>query len=79
VVVDDLSPVQLLLNEEKVREAGYEQAVGAREVMDVVKLSWIAEATFDAAVCFGDLTSPLPLLGGGFSQDMVVRGRHPGQ
>lgn len=53
VVVGDLSPVQLELNRDKVREAGYEQAVMARELMDIVDLSPIADATFDAVVCYG--------------------------
>jgi len=53
VAVGDLSPVQLELNREKVRDAGYEQAVTARELMDIVDLSPIADATFDAVVCYG--------------------------
>jgi len=53
VVVGDLSPVQLDLNREKVRDAGYEQAVTARELMDIVDLSQIADASFDAVVCYG--------------------------
>lgn len=56
IVVGDISPVQLELNREKVHEAGYEQAVVAREEMDIVDLSALADATFDAVVCYG---SPL--------------------
>lgn len=53
VVVGDLSPVQLELNREKVREAGYEEAVEARQQLDIVDLSLLPDAGFDAVVCFG--------------------------
>lgn len=53
VTIGDLSPVQLALNREKVREAGCEHAVVAREVMDIADLSRLPTAHFDATVCYG--------------------------
>lgn len=53
VVVGDLSPAQLALNREKVREAGYEEAVVARAQMDIVDLAALGDAAFDAVVCYG--------------------------
>lgn len=48
VVVGDISPVQLEFNRQRVQEAGYEQAVASRELMDVIDLSRVEDATFDA-------------------------------
>lgn len=53
VTVGDLSPVQLALNREKMREAGCEHAVVAREIMDITDLSRLPAAHFDATVCYG--------------------------
>lgn len=53
VTVGDISPVQLGLNRQKVREAGCEQAVVAREVLDILDLSRFPAHCFDAVVCYG--------------------------
>ncbi len=53
VTVGDLSPVQLALNREKVREAGYEHAITSREIMDITDLFRLPVAHFDATVCYG--------------------------
>jgi len=53
VVASDISPVQLALNERLVAEAGVESAVEGRVVLDVVDLSSIDDASFDAVVVFG--------------------------
>lgn len=53
VHVGDLSPGQLELNRQKVSEAGYEHAVIGREIMDIVDLSDVGDALFDAVVCYG--------------------------
>jgi SAM-dependent methyltransferase len=53
VVVSDISPVQLALNEEQVREAGWEAAVEARRLLDIADLSSLPDGAFDAAVAFG--------------------------
>ena len=53
VTVGDISPVQLELNEQKVREAGFEQAVINREVLDILDLSRFTDHFFDAVVCYG--------------------------
>ena len=53
VVVADLSPRQLALNRERVAAAGLEQQVRDWLVADIVDLSRFADASFDAAVCFG--------------------------
>jgi SAM-dependent methyltransferase len=53
VVVSDISPVQLTLNEEKVTEAGWEAAVEERRLLDIADLSSISDGAFDAAVAFG--------------------------
>lgn len=57
VVVTDLSPVQLALNEQKVREAGFESAVESRMELDARDLSQIGDATFDACVAYGGVLS----------------------
>jgi SAM-dependent methyltransferase len=53
IFVGDLSPAQLELNRQKVGEAGYEDHVIGRESMDIVELSGLDDARFDAVVCFG--------------------------
>ena len=53
VVVADISPRQLELNAEKVGAAGLEERVRERVLADVTDLSRFADASFDAAVCFG--------------------------
>jgi SAM-dependent methyltransferase len=53
VVVVDVSPVMLDLNVEKVSEAGFEDQIEARELLDIADLSHFADASFDAVVCFG--------------------------
>lgn len=53
VYVGDLSPTQLELNRQKVSEAGFEQAVTEREIMDIVDLSGIEDGRFDVVVCYG--------------------------
>jgi len=78
VTVGDLSPVQLNLNRERVLEAGYEQSVVAREVMDILSLCSLEDASFDAVVCYG---GPLSYV---FAQadeaiDELVRVTKPGR
>jgi SAM-dependent methyltransferase len=51
--VGDLSPGQLDLNRRHVGEAGHEQAVVAREVLDICDLFHLDTGTFDAVTCFG--------------------------
>jgi SAM-dependent methyltransferase len=53
VVVADVSAKQLELNREKLREAGLEERVLERVVVDVCDLSPFADGTFDATVCYG--------------------------
>jgi len=53
VTVGDISPGQLTLNWEKVRAAGCEGSVAAREALDVVDLSRYPTDSFDATVCYG--------------------------
>ena len=53
VVVTDLSPVQLELNERYVRAAGCEAAVERRELADVCELSRYASGEFDAVLAYG--------------------------
>lgn len=57
VAVTDLSPVQLALNEQKVREAGLEGAVDSRTLIDARDLSEFGEGTFDACVAYGGVLS----------------------
>lgn len=57
IVVGDISPVQLALNRERVRAAGYEDQVVARELLDIVDCSRLPEARFDAVVCYGGALS----------------------
>ena len=51
--VVDISKEQLRLNEENVREAGYEAAVEWRKKLDILNLENIPNNSFDATVCFG--------------------------
>jgi ubiquinone/menaquinone biosynthesis C-methylase UbiE len=53
VVVADLSPGQLALNQEKVAEAGVEASVLDRVIADVTDLSAFEDDLFDGAVCYG--------------------------
>lgn len=53
VVVTDISPEQLRLNEAHVSEARLEHAVEARELADILDLSRFEDDSFDAAVCYG--------------------------
>jgi len=53
VTVADISPGQLDLNANHVRESGFEQQVEARLIADVIDLSRFDDATFDAVVCYG--------------------------
>jgi SAM-dependent methyltransferase len=53
VVVSDISPVQLELNERHVAEAGLEAAVVHRRVLDIRELSSVSDARFDAVVAYG--------------------------
>jgi SAM-dependent methyltransferase len=57
VTVGDISPRQLELNREHVREAGCEQAVTAWRQLDIVDLSGIPTGTYDAVVCYGGVVS----------------------
>lgn len=60
VSVGDISPGQLHLNEQRVRDAGFEDAVIARDVLDICDLSRFPDECFDAVVCFG---GPLSYVG----------------
>jgi SAM-dependent methyltransferase len=53
IVVADVSPGQLELNRRKVAEAGVEASVLDRVLADVTDLADFADASFDAAVCYG--------------------------
>jgi ubiquinone/menaquinone biosynthesis C-methylase UbiE len=53
VIVGDVSAGQLELNREKVAEAGCEERVLSRELMDVTDLSRFSNESFDAVVCYG--------------------------
>jgi SAM-dependent methyltransferase len=53
VHVGDISPGQLRLNETRLAEAGLEEAVVGRELLDICDLGRFAAGTFDAVVCFG--------------------------
>ncbi len=53
VVVADLSPGQLELNQRRLVEAGLEDRVVDRVVADVTELSSFDDDAFDAVVCFG--------------------------
>ncbi|MFW9887701.1 MAG: class I SAM-dependent methyltransferase [Candidatus Thorarchaeota archaeon] len=53
ISIVDVSTAQLKLNEEKVTEAGYENAVQWRKQMDIVDLSEIPDYAYDACVVYG--------------------------
>lgn len=53
VVVGDISPVQLALNEAHVREAGFESCIAQRVELNICDLSSLLESEFDAVVAFG--------------------------
>jgi SAM-dependent methyltransferase len=53
VVVSDISPVQLELNERMVAGAGAESSVEDRILLDVADLSLIPDDSFDAVVAYG--------------------------
>lgn len=53
LVVADLSPVQLELNKKHMREHGILEKVSDYRVLDLVDLSEINDAFFDAVVCVG--------------------------
>ncbi len=53
IVVGDISPQQLALNEEKVAAAGRENAVEARYALDVVDLSQFESSSFDVVTAYG--------------------------
>jgi SAM-dependent methyltransferase len=53
VVVTDLSPVQLHLNEANLVASGHEHAVEARHTLDVRDTSRFADATFDLVLAYG--------------------------
>lgn len=53
VVVTDISPVQLALNERHVSQAGEETAVVERQLLDVLHLSTVPDESFDAVLAYG--------------------------
>lgn len=53
VVVSDISPAQLEANARRVGEAGLEEAVIERRLLDVRDLAVIPDETFDAVVAYG--------------------------
>ncbi|MGW4891066.1 class I SAM-dependent methyltransferase [Kitasatospora sp. NPDC004240] len=53
VVVTDISPVQLHLNEANVTAAGYEPAIEARHPLDVRDTSRFPDAAFDMVLAYG--------------------------
>lgn len=53
IVVGDISPRQLELNREHVIAAGYEAAVEAREILDIVDLTQYPPASFDVVTAYG--------------------------
>ncbi|MBI1744058.1 methyltransferase domain-containing protein [Candidatus Acetothermia bacterium] len=53
ITVGDISPGQLELNRQKVKEAGCEASVVRREILDITNLSRFADKSFDAVVCYG--------------------------
>ena len=57
VLVGDLSPVQLESNRVHVAEAGYEDGVLGRQVMDIADLSALDDNRFDVTVCYGGALS----------------------
>jgi SAM-dependent methyltransferase len=53
VIVGDISPEQLNLNERFVAEAGWADAVIERRRLDIVSMPELPSDQFDAVVCFG--------------------------
>ncbi len=53
VVVSDVSPVQLELNEQHAVAAGAESAVVERRLLDICDLSSVPDGSFDAVVAYG--------------------------
>jgi ubiquinone/menaquinone biosynthesis C-methylase UbiE len=53
IVTSDISTAQLQLNVDKVREAGFEDAIEERLVLDVRDLSALPDESFDATVAYG--------------------------
>jgi SAM-dependent methyltransferase len=53
VLVSDISPRQLDLNRDRVAAAGYEDAVEARQQLDVTDLTSLERGSFDAVTAFG--------------------------
>ena len=53
VVVSDISPVQLEANARRVTEAGLDDAVVERRLLDVRDLTALPDASFDAVVAYG--------------------------
>ncbi len=60
VVAGDISPAQLELHAERTAEV--EDAIEARELLDIVDLGRFSDASFDATVCYG---GPLSYVLGG--------------
>jgi ubiquinone/menaquinone biosynthesis C-methylase UbiE len=53
ITVGDISPKQLELNKQKVKESGYENHVIDRRILNIVNLSEYPANHFDAVVCYG--------------------------
>ncbi|MFW9786343.1 MAG: class I SAM-dependent methyltransferase [Candidatus Thorarchaeota archaeon] len=53
VSVADISGEQLRLNEEKVKEAGFEDQIEWRKKLDILNLEGVPDNEFDATVCYG--------------------------
>ena len=53
VQVAELSPVQLELNEARVRQAGWERAVAGRVLADICDLSMFNDREFETVIAFG--------------------------
>ncbi|MFF0389257.1 class I SAM-dependent methyltransferase [Kitasatospora sp. NPDC004615] len=53
IVVTDISPVQLHLNEANVTAAGHERAVEARHALDIRDTSRFPDASFDLVLAYG--------------------------
>lgn len=53
ISIIDISSVQLQLNQQKVTEAGYEEAIAWRKKMDIRDLSELEDESFDAIVAYG--------------------------
>lgn len=53
IAVADISKEQLRLNEEKVREAGFEKTIEWRKKLDILNLEGIRDNEYDSTVVFG--------------------------